>query len=115
MQAGGERAGRRVRLTVEDAAAVAAAAAGQRESPETVQDDERLVGTPAVELSDPRRRTEYGAMRTEARSGRGRFIDAEDVRLHRRVAFIGSEVHRKLFGDSDAVGQTIRIAGIRSK
>ena len=32
--------------------------------------------------------------------------------MHRRVAFIGAEVNRKLFGESDAVGQTIRLRGI---
>ena len=34
------------------------------------------------------------------------------MRLQRRVAFIGYEVNRKLFGDEHAVGQTIRIRGI---
>ena len=35
----------------------------------------------------------------------GRFIDAEDVRLQRRVVFIGSEVARKMFGNTPPVGQ----------
>ena len=38
--------------------------------------------------------------------GGGRFPDAEDVRLRRRVAFIGSEVARKMFGNTPPVGQT---------
>ena len=54
----------------------------------------------------------YGAMRSEIPLPGGRFLDDEDVRLHRRVAFIGTEVNRKLFGESNAVGQTIRIRGI---
>ena len=33
------------------------------------------------------------------------------MRLRRRVAFIGSEVQRKLFGGIPPVGETIRIAG----
>ena len=42
----------------------------------------------------------------------GRFPDAEDVRLQRRVAFIGSEVARKMFGNTPPVGQRIRIGGM---
>ena len=41
----------------------------------------------------------------------GRFLDDEDVRLRRRVAFIGTEVQRKLFGAVPPVGETIRIGG----
>ena len=33
------------------------------------------------------------------------------MRLRRRVAFIGTEVQRKLFGGIPAVGETIRIGG----
>ena len=42
----------------------------------------------------------------------GRFPDAEDVRLQRRVAFIGSEVARKMFGNIAPVGQRIRLGGM---
>jgi putative ABC transport system permease protein len=42
----------------------------------------------------------------------GRFPDAEDVRLQRRVAFLGSEVARKIFGNVQPVGQQIRIGGM---
>jgi putative ABC transport system permease protein len=42
----------------------------------------------------------------------GRFFDAEDARLQRRVAFIGSEVALKVFGNLPAVGQHIRIKGM---
>jgi putative ABC transport system permease protein len=42
----------------------------------------------------------------------GRFFDAEDVRLQRRVAFLGSEVALKVFGNLPAVGQHIRIKGM---
>ncbi len=54
----------------------------------------------------------YGAMRSETPMPGGRFLDEEDVRLRRRVAFIGSEVQRKLFGNSPAIGETIRVKGI---
>jgi putative ABC transport system permease protein len=56
---------------------------------------------------------EYGVMRSEIPApGQGRFLSAEDTQLRRRVAFIGSEVNRKLFGQASAVGQTIRLKGM---
>ncbi|HOG29961.1 MAG TPA: ABC transporter permease, partial [Vicinamibacterales bacterium] len=36
----------------------------------------------------------------------------EDVERRRRVAFLGTDVARKLFGNSPAVGQTVRIKGL---
>jgi len=53
----------------------------------------------------------YGVMRAEKPQPGGRFLDEEDVRLRRRVAFIGTEVQRKLFGGMPPVGETLRIAG----
>jgi putative ABC transport system permease protein len=53
----------------------------------------------------------YGQMRAEKPQTGGRFLEEDDVRLHRRVAFIGSEVQRKLFGAIPPVGETIRISG----
>ncbi len=50
-------------------------------------------------------------MRSEKPAEGGRFLSPEDVRLHRRVAFIGTDVQKKLFGTMPAVGMTIRIAG----
>jgi putative ABC transport system permease protein len=53
----------------------------------------------------------YGVMRAETPQAGGRFLDGEDERLRKRVAFIGTEVQRKLFGGVPPVGETIRIAG----
>src|SRR5262249_13529123 len=47
----------------------------------------------------------YGEMRSERAQQGGRFLDDEDVRLRRRVAFIGTEVQRKLFGSVPRVGE----------
>ena len=56
--------------------------------------------------------TIYGEMRNErAAAGMGRFLNDQDLEERRRVAFIGREVHRKLFGNRNAVGETVRIAG----
>src|SRR2546425_3109719 len=50
-------------------------------------------------------------MRSETPEAGGRFLEEDDVRLRRRVAFIGSEVQRKLFGAIPPVGETMRVGG----
>lgn len=42
----------------------------------------------------------------------GRFTSDEDERLERRVAFLGSEVRKQLFGARQAIGETIQLEGI---
>src|SRR4029453_19050291 len=112
MQAGGERAGRRVRVTVEDALQLAELPLVKAVSPEVVEDQPVSFGTKQSSYLIRAVAPAYGPMRTEIPLPGGRFLDDEDVRLHRRVAFIGSEVNRKLFGESNAVGQSIRIRGL---
>src|SRR5690606_4093189 len=52
----------------------------------------------------------YGTMRHERPgAGQGRWLTVDDVAERRRVAFLGYEVARKLFGTRQAVGQTVRI------
>ena len=81
--------------------------------PRASGEHERGVRHEAVELPRARCVARYGVMRSEYPApGQGRFLSAEDTQLHRRVAFIGSEVNRKLFGQADAVGQTIRLKGM---
>jgi putative ABC transport system permease protein len=50
-------------------------------------------------------------MRTED-AEQGRFISHEDVANHRRVAFLGYEIARRLFSSIPPVGETIRINGL---
>ena len=112
MQAGGERAGHRVRVTVEDALQLAELPLVKAVSPEVVEEQPVSFGTKQSSYLIRAVAPAYGPMRTEIPLPGGRFLDDEDVRLHRRVAFIGSEVNRKLFGESNAVGQSIRIRGL---
>src|SRR3989441_10976338 len=42
----------------------------------------------------------------------GRFLNSEDIEKRRRVVFLGWEVASRLFGNSPAVGETIRIRGV---
>jgi putative ABC transport system permease protein len=111
-QAGGERAGKRVRLTLADVDAIetlplvaAVSPEFMKEFPVTFENRQSNHMVRAVAAS-------YGEMRSERPLPGGRFLDDEDVRLHRRVAFIGSEVQRKLFGNIPAVGETIRLGGV---
>jgi putative ABC transport system permease protein len=110
-QAGGERAGKRVRLTIADVEAIGALPLISDISPEFMKE---FPVTHAGKQSNHMVRAvaaPYGSMRSERPLPGGRFLDAEDVRLHRRVAFIGSEVQRKLFGGVPPVGETIRVGG----
>jgi putative ABC transport system permease protein len=112
MQVGGERAGRRVRMQVDDVRAVAALPLIRAASPEFVERLPISYGDKVVTQPIRGVNTEYGDMRAErAAPGQGRFINNLDLEERRRVAFIGREVHRKLFGNQVAVGETIRIKG----
>ena len=112
MQAGGERAGRRVRLQVADVQALETLPLIRSASPEFFErlpvaygDRQAVHGIRGVNPI-------YGEMRAEkAAPGQGRFLNDQDVEERRRVAFVGREVYRKLFGGRPAVGETIRIAG----
>jgi putative ABC transport system permease protein len=111
MQAGGERAGKRVRVTADDVLAIGELPLVKNVSPEFFKDAPVANGNKQASYLVRGVSASYGTMRAETPQSGGRFLDAEDVRLHRRVAFIGTEVQRKLFGNMPAVGATIRVAG----
>ncbi len=110
-QAGGERAGKRVRLTIADVNAIGELPLVSDVSPEFVKEFPVVYGNRQSNHLVRAVAPGYGEMRSERPLPGGRFLDDEDVRLRRRVAFIGSEVQRKLFGAVPAVGETIRIGG----
>jgi len=45
----------------------------------------------------------------------GRFINQDDVRRHRRFCVLGAEIKERLFKQNQAVGETVKIAGVRFK
>jgi putative ABC transport system permease protein len=112
-QAGGERAGRRVRLEKVDRENILAEASLVKAvSMETVKwlniaYGERMANT-AIRGVYP----EYGAMRNEV-PAEGRWISPEDFIERRRVAFLGSRLKKKLFAGRPAVGETVQIDGVR--
>jgi len=111
LQAGGERAGKRVRVTVDDVMTLAELPLVKAVSPEIMQQFPIIYGNKEASQLVRAVAAAYGPMRSEKPQAGGRFINEEDVRLRRRVAFIGSEVQRKLFGAIPAVSETIRVAG----
>jgi putative ABC transport system permease protein len=111
LQAGGERAGKPVRITPADVMDVEELTLVKQVSPEYMQEFPIVRGNRQSSHLVRGVAAAYGEMRSETPQPGGRFIDEEDVRLRRRVAFIGSEVQRKLFGAEPAIGETIRIGG----
>ena len=113
MQAGGERAGRRIRLTVADARAL------ERSSPIIA------VVSPEIDRNGIQVKSAYnaGALRVhgiepqyqqirtlDIETGRGfRFTDEENSR---RVAILGADVIDQLFGSRNPLGETIQMNGL---
>ena len=111
MQAGGERAGRPVRMRLADAEAVGELPLVKAWSPEYIRGGTVTWGTKQADYAVRGVAPAYASMRAQPAAA-GRFLDAEDVRLQRRVVFLGSEVARKLFGQVDPVGESVRIMGM---
>jgi putative ABC transport system permease protein len=112
-QAGGERAGRRIRFEQADVDAIRSEVSLVKYAClETVRGmpisyRERLVNE-SVRGVCP----EYGRMRNEVPS-EGRWISPEDNLERRRVAFLGARLREKLFSGRPAIGETISIRGMR--
>jgi putative ABC transport system permease protein len=111
LQAGGERAGKRVRLTTADIEAIGQLPLVKQVSPEFISSFPVVYGNKQSSHTIRAVAAGYGEMRSEKAAAGGRFLDDEDVRLHRRAAFIGPEVGRRLFGGIPPVGESIRIGG----
>jgi putative ABC transport system permease protein len=112
-QAGGERAGRKVRFEKADLDAIRAEAPLVKlSSMETVrwlsiQYGDRLANT-AIRGVYP----EYGEIRNEV-SSEGRWISPEDFLERRRVVFLGGKLRKQLFGGRPAVNEVVLINGVR--
>ena len=111
LQSGGERAGKRIRMRLVDAEAVGQLPFVKAWSPEFFNQATVAWRTKQASYLARAVAPAYGHMRSQV-AAVGRFIDAEDVRLQRQSVFIGSEVAIKLFGNAQAVGETVRINGM---
>jgi putative ABC transport system permease protein len=112
-QAGGERAGKRIRFEAADVEVV------RQEAPLVKHVCLETVNRPAVQYlersASPAVRgvcAEYGEIRNEV-PGEGRWISRDDYSERRRVAVLGGKIKQKLFSGRQAVGETISIAGVR--
>jgi putative ABC transport system permease protein len=113
MQAGGERAGRVIRLTIEDVTAL------QRESkllrditPELIRSGihaKSRYNASAIQMSGVWPVYQY--LRT-IETDRGRLINDEDCLQERRVAVLGYDASKQLFADRDPSGASISLNGI---
>ncbi|MFQ5817607.1 MAG: ABC transporter permease [Terriglobia bacterium] len=112
-QAGGERAGKRVRFEKADFELIQAEATlVKHASLETVR---RRPITYGYRLQNTAIRGVYpiyGEIRNEVPS-RGRWISPEDFRERRRVVVLGERLYKKLFSNRPAVGETVRIDNVR--
>ena len=111
LQSGGERAGKRIRMRLTDGEAVGQLPLVKSWSPEFFNQATVAWRTKQASYLARAVAPAYGPMRSQVAAA-GRFIDAEDVRLQRRSVFLGSEVAIKLFGNSQPVGETVRINGM---
>ncbi|MBL0158100.1 MAG: ABC transporter permease [Bryobacterales bacterium] len=112
-QAGGERAGRRIRFELEDlVAAQAESPLIKKICPETIR---RLPMSYQERTATIILRgvcVEYGEIRSEV-AKEGRWLSPEDYGERRRVIFLGEWTKEKLFSGRPAIGETVTIQGVR--
>lgn len=111
-QAGGQKAGRRIRMELRDVEDIRKNAPLVRNiSPEfyrnfTIQSARRFTSDGVRGVNHA-----YGSMRGHFLE-EGRLLSAEDVQYARHVAVLGQGLRRKLFSQAPAVGEEIRINGV---
>jgi putative ABC transport system permease protein len=112
-QAGGERAGRKVKFEKADRDLIESEASLVKAiSMETVQWRQISYGDSSANTAIRGVEPVYGEIRNE-RASDGRWLSPEDYVERRRVVFLGSQLRKKLFQGRPAVGETVRIDGMR--
>ncbi len=112
LQAGGQKAGRRIRMELQDVEDVRRNAnLVKRVSPEIyrqfpMQSSRRLTTDGVRGVNHL-----YGEMRGHFLA-EGRRLSVEDVQFSRRVTVIGQGLRQKLFSEAPALGEEIRISGV---
>ena len=110
LQAGGMRAGQRLRWSDTDPATLAAEASACKDIiPELSHDDTPIRSAfNSASLMVSGSHPPFADIRSLA-VGEGRFYSWEDERESRRVAFLGTDARKQLFGSRKAIGESIRI------
>jgi putative ABC transport system permease protein len=112
-QAGGERAGKRVRFELADLeAAQAESPVIKKICPETIRGMPVAWRDQSFGVQVRGVCSEYGDIRSERPLG-GRWLSPEDISERRRVVFFGDYMRKKLFGQRDPVGEVVTIRGVR--
>lgn len=112
MQAGGQKAGRRVRMELRDIEDVRQGAPLiKRISPEFYRSFPMQTARRITEDGVRGVNHQYGAMRGHFIE-EGRLISPEDVQYARRVVVLGNGLREKLFSEAPAVGEDVRIGGV---
>lgn len=100
--------GRRLRLADEDITAIRQEVPGLRRISGEYMNSMRLdYGTKTISVDISGITAEFGDMRNLIPEMGGRFVNPIDDNTQRRVIFIGDELKKNVFGDSDAVGKTV--------
>ncbi len=112
LQAGGNKAGTEIRLTVNDLDYIRAEVPLlKRVSPETSKNCAVAYGTRSATYGVSGVYAGYGHMR-KMDVAEGSFFSEADDFTHTRVAVIGSDAKKKLFSGQNALGENIRLDGI---
>ncbi len=112
-QAGGERAGRRIRIELADLEMAQAESPLIRKiCPETIRRVPLVYQDNTFQANVRGVCPEYGDIRSEI-AMEGRWLSAEDQSERRRVVFLGDWLKNKLFSGRQAVGETVTIQGVR--
>jgi putative ABC transport system permease protein len=114
LQAGGLRAGRKIRLELDDVEKIRQAVPLVRAiSPEKMRGGLTVVrGTREKQYTMRSVRPEYQFIRNEKLTD-GRWITQEDTQQRNRVAVLGATVARELFSGIPPVGEEITVNGLR--
>jgi putative ABC transport system permease protein len=111
MQAGGERAGKRIKFKYEDIQYIrdevplASAVSGEVDDGLGYKFNNRVVSVQTKAVQYP-----YGKMR-RLEVEEGRYFEESDFTEHRRVLIIGSHAAKKVFGTLPPVGQQVSVSG----
>jgi putative ABC transport system permease protein len=111
MQAGGQRAGKKIKYEYADVEAIRDEVPLVRAvSAESTDQLPYKLGTRVVSIQTRGVELPYGQMR-RLEIGDGRYFDASDFTEHRRVVILGYDANKKIFQGAPAVGQSVEIGG----
>lgn len=111
MQAGGQRAGKKIKYEYADVEAIRDEVPLVRAvSAESTDQLAYKLGTRVVSIQTRGVELPYGQMR-RLEIADGRYFDASDFTEHRRVVILGYDANKKIFQGAPAVGQSVEIGG----